>query len=285
MSLIRELLALRESDDPDERESFAPKVEKDHIVICADDQSDLRRRVKAIETVKLRDSDIGKVVYTLADLHNDTYALVKAKITKVNFRKGNPNDSMWEYRSDRVSGNFKANKVFNSHEKGERYFDSSSYGNSGLYEIKDIESFLEKMAKKHKDDFDFKNIDPKISKSVVAELGLEKLKRKFELNGKEWEVQASVSASDKMVHLAVLHTPVGGGNIKNGNRMEIFYIPMSDDKFKRHFGSFDVPRSAQEWMNLKDEVSRKEMKDEIQKAFKLAKTKDADAYHKEFVKK
>jgi len=286
MNLIQELLSLNESrydDEDDAPKVFAPIVEKDAFILCSDDADDARR-IKRINIEKLTEKDVGKDVYTLYSMSIGNYALVKGKITKINVRKGDPKDAMVQYRYDKITGSVKLYNTDKKFGSGEYYIDSSSGLSSGYHEVDDVEAFIEKMNKKHKDDFDFKNIDPKIAKEAVAKLNLDKVSREFDLDGKTWEVSASVSASSKYVHLAVLHTPKGGGNIKHGNRMEIFYMPSGEGVFKRHFGSFDVPRSPQAWMNLKTEVTEKEMADEIKKAFKLAKTKDADAYHREFSK-
>jgi hypothetical protein len=285
MNLIQELLALNESrydDEDDAPKSFAPIAEKDAFILCKDDADDARS-MKRISIDKLTEKDNGKDAYVLTSTGFDEYALVKVKFTKISVRKGDPKDSMVQYRYDKITGSAKAYNTDKKLGSGDFYIDSSSFGGS-YHEVDVVEAFIEKMNKKHKDDFDFKNIDPKIAKEAVAKLNLDKVSRKFDLDGKTWNVSASVSASDKYVLLAVLHTPEGGGNIKHGNRMEIFYMPSGEGVFKRHFGSFDVPRSPQAWMNLKTEVTEKEMADEIKKAFKLAKTKDADAYHREFSK-
>lgn len=288
MNLIKELLSLYESSDYDDEDRtdqvFAPKVEKDAFILCKDDEDDARR-MKRIDLGKLTEKDVGKDAYSLTSPSMREYALVKVKITKVHVRKGDPKDSMAEYRYDKITG---AAKAYNTDKKilpygGEFRFDSVGLS-ADFYEVDVVEAFIEKMNKKHKDDFDFKNIDPKIAKEAVAKLKLDDTTREFDLDGTTWKVEAWVRDSKKYVQLGVLHTPKGGGNIKSGNRMEIFYTPSGEGVFKRHFGSFDVPRSPQEWMNLKTEVTEKEMADEIKKAFKLAKTKDANAYHKEFSK-
>jgi hypothetical protein len=168
---------------------------------------------------------------------------------------------------------------------GEKRYFSSDHFSSFIYEPDAVLKFVEDLIKRHKERGDYESISSKTADDLVKELNIDSFSKSIDVDGTTWDIDANVTSAGKTVCVTVTCTPSGKGNIKYGNRMELYFLPISDDQFKRHLGAFDRPNSANGWMSSKlKTVSKKEMEAEIHKVFETVKSKDETGYNKYFQK-
>lgn len=268
-------------NDFDNKKTFSPRISDNKIIFCEEDYKKLHY-VRSINIQNIIPKDEGKEVWL-----KSYDSIIKCKITNISIRSGDKNASLKDEWKDTVSFNLTSINLTANDKKFKRHIDTLQHDYLEIFEPSVISKFVNKLIEKHNSETKYNLIDEQTTIDIVEKIknaGIKSINKIFTYENEEYSLVSYIRTYDKAIEFEILTTPKGKGNIASGNRYSLYYLPIENNMFIRHYGAFDVPQE-EEWF-LDDSknyiVSYQEMINEIKKMYKIALNINSDLYTEYF---